>query len=150
MACENNKVTVALENIIETNILLSGLGFESGGLGGAHAIHDGLTLLEGTHRYFHGEKVAFGTICQLVLENSPKKEIDTVLEFLVKIGLPVCLEDIGVSEISDEELRAVAEKSCIPEESIHAMPFPVTVEHVESAIIVADEIGKKAKERYGK
>ena len=150
VACENNKVTVALENIIETNILLSGLGFESGGLGGAHAIHDGLTLLEGTHRYFHGEKVAFGTICQLVLENSPKKEIDTVLEFLVKIGLPVCLEDIGVSEISDEELRAVAEKSCIPEESIHAMPFPVTVEHVESAIIVADEIGKKAKERYGK
>ncbi|OYO59658.1 glycerol dehydrogenase, partial [Lachnotalea glycerini] len=29
-ACDCNKVTIALENIIETNILLSGLGFERG------------------------------------------------------------------------------------------------------------------------
>lgn len=68
LACENNAVTPALENIVETNILLSGLGFESGGLAAAHAIHDGLTVLEETHKFFHGEKVAFGTICQLVLE----------------------------------------------------------------------------------
>src|SRR5665647_745267 len=55
MACQAKVVNTALENIIETNILLSGLGFESGGLAAAHAIHDGLTLLPGTHKYFHGE-----------------------------------------------------------------------------------------------
>lgn len=148
-ACDCNLVTQALENIIEANILLSGLGFESAGLGGAHAIHDGLTILEGTHKYFHGEKVAFGTIAQLVLENAPKEELDQVLEFCVKLGLPVCLNDIGVSSITSEELMEVAKKACIPEESIHAMPFAVTVEAVAAAIITADKIGSDYKEARG-
>jgi len=144
-ACDCNVVTPALENIIEANILLSGLGFESAGLGGAHAIHDGLTLLPGTHGYFHGEKVAFGTICQLVLENAPAEELKEVLQFCVELGLPVCLEDIGVTKITDEEFLAVAEKACIPEESIHAMPFPITAEAVAAAIITADAIGSEYK-----
>ena len=121
ISCENHVVSESLEKIIETNILLSGLGFESGGLAAAHAIHDGLTILPGTHHYFHGEKVAFGTLAQLALENAPMEEMEEVLEFCMSIGLPVCLEDIGVSSISEAELRQVAEKACIPEESVHAL-----------------------------
>lgn len=144
-ASDCNLVTPALENIIETNILLSGLGFESGGLAAAHAIHDGLTILEGTHKYFHGEKVAFGTIAQLVLENAPEEELYEVLDFCLEVGLPVCLSDIGVDKISDEELIEVAKKACIEEESVHSMPFPITVEWVSAAIITADKIGKNYK-----
>ena len=59
--------------------MLSGLGFESGGLAGAHAIHNGLTVLEECHGMYHGEKVAFGTIAQLVLENAPAKELERSL-----------------------------------------------------------------------
>lgn len=147
IACENHVVTESLEKIVETNILLSGLGFESGGLAAAHAIHDGLTILEGTHKYFHGEKVAFGTIAQLALENAPMEEIEEVLDFCLSIGLPVCLEDIGVDHITEEELYQVAEKACIPEESIYAMPFPITVEKVAAAIKLADSIGKEYKKR---
>ncbi|MBT2289318.1 glycerol dehydrogenase [Paenibacillus albidus] len=146
-ACDCNKVTQALENIVETNILLSGLGFESAGLGGAHAIHDGLTILEGTHHYYHGEKVAFGTIAQLVLENAPTEELHQVLDFCLEVGLPVCLADIGVEHITEEELLEVAEKACIPEESIHAMPFPVTVTEVAAAIAAADRLGSSYKAR---
>ena len=145
IACENHVVTESLEKIIETNILLSGLGFESGGLAAAHAIHDGLTILEGTHKYFHGEKVAFGTIAQLTLENAPMEEIEEVLDFCLSIGLPVCLEDIGVDHITEEELYQVAEKACIQEESIYAMPFTITVEKVAAAITLADSIGKEYK-----
>ena len=148
-ACECKVVTPALENIIEANILLSGLGFESGGLAAAHAIHDGLTILEGSHGYFHGEKVAFGTLCQLVLENAPTEEMEQVLDFCLAVGLPVCLADIGVQSISKDELRQVAEKSCIPEESIHSMPFPITVDAVASAIITADKIGSDYKKMRG-
>ena len=140
-------ITPALENIIEANILLSGLGFESGGLAAAHAIHDGLTLLEETHRFFHGEKVAFGTLCQLVLENAPTEEMEQVLEFCAAVGLPVCLADLGVKEISPAQLAAVSEKACIPEESIHAMPFPVVPDMVSAAIVVADRIGREYKRR---
>lgn len=144
-SCDQKVVTSALENIIEANILLSGLGFESGGLAAAHAIHDGLTILEGTHKYYHGEKVAFGTLAQLVLENSPTEELEEVFGFCLQVGLPVCLADIGVPRISNDQLYEVAKKACIPEESVHAMPFPVTVESVAAAIKVADAIGR----RYG-
>lgn len=144
-ANEAQVVTASLENIIEANILLSGLGFESGGLAGAHAIHDGLTLLEGTHKYFHGEKVAFGTLCQLVLENAPTEELEEVLGLCYDLGLPICLADIGVDTISQTELEEVAKKTCIPEESIHSMPFPITTESVMAAIKVADAMGRKYK-----
>lgn len=144
LACETKRVTPALENIIEANILLSGLGFESGGLAGAHAIHDGLTVLEETHKMTHGEKVAFGTLCQLVLENAEQCEIDEVINFCLTVGLPVCLEDLGVEDIGDR-LMTVAEKACIPEESIHSMPFPVNADMVAAAIVTADKLGRDAK-----
>lgn len=144
LACESNVVTPALENIIETNILLSGLGFESGGLAAAHAIHDGLTVLEETHKYYHGEKVAFGTLCQLVLENASDEEINTVIGFCLEVGLPVCLEDIGVHDIGDR-IKEVAAKACIPDESIHFMPFPVNEDMVAAAILAADKLGREAK-----
>lgn len=142
MACDHNLVTPALENIVEANILLSGLGFESAGLAAAHAIHDGLSVLPGTHHSLHGEKVAFGTIAQLMLENAPTEEIETVIQFNLSLGLPVCLEDIGVTEMSEEELRQVAEKTCIAEESVHFMPFPVSPEDVAMAILAADALGR--------
>ena len=146
-ASECGKVTPALENIVEANILLSGLGFESGGLAAAHAIHDGLTILPGTHSYYHGEKVAFGTLVHLILENAPKSEFLELLDFCIAVGLPVCLADIGVDSITDEELMQVAEKACIPEESIHSMPFPVDAASVAAAIAVADKLcgGHKRK-----
>lgn len=146
LACDHNQVTAALENIVEANILLSGLGFESGGLAGAHAIHDGLTILDETHHYFHGEKVAFGTLAQLVLENAPEEALTEVMDFCLSIGLPVCLEDIGVKALDDKRLRAVAEKACIPEESIHSMPFPIQVDAVMAAIRVADALGQSYKQ----
>ncbi|NCC76869.1 MAG: glycerol dehydrogenase [Clostridia bacterium] len=145
LSCQAKVVSPALENIIETNILLSGLGFESGGLAAAHAIHDGLTILEGTHKYFHGEKVAFGTLAQLCLENAPLEELEEVIDFCLSVGLPVCLADIGVSELSEEELMAVARKASIPEESVHSMPFPVSAEQVAAAILTADAIGRQFK-----
>lgn len=141
-ASDNNVVTPALENIIEANILLSGMGFESSGLAAAHAVHDGLTALEETHHYFHGEKVAFGTIVQLVLENAPKEEIDTVLAYCKAVGLPTCLGDLGVKEITVEKVKAVAELSCAENESIHNLPFKVTVEDVMAAIYAADTLGR--------
>jgi glycerol dehydrogenase len=147
LACERNVVTGALENVIEANILLSGLGFESGGLAAAHAIHDGLTILEGTHGYFHGEKVAFGTLAHLALENAPTAEVEVALDFCARVGLPVCLADIGVDGVNADELMAVAKKACIAEESVHSMPFPVTAEAVAAAIACADAAGSAYKAR---
>jgi glycerol dehydrogenase len=43
-AVDVQAVTPALERVIEANILLSGLGFENGGVCVAHAVHDGITV----------------------------------------------------------------------------------------------------------
>lgn len=146
LSADNNRVTESLSKIVETNILLSGLGFESGGLAAAHAIYNGLTVLPGTHDYLHGEQVAFTTLIQLVLEDAEKKEINTVLGFYHSVGLPMTLADIGANEVTYEQAIEVAKKACIPEESIHSMPFPIDEEQVANALIVANQVGEEYKQ----
>jgi len=141
-ACDSNVVTPALENIVEANVLLSGLGFESSGLAAAHAIHNGLSVLEETHHFFHGEKVSFGTLVHLVLENAPSSEINEVINYCKKVGLPTCLKDLGITDNSVEKLMPVATASCAEGETIHNMPFPVTPQMVLGAILAADKLGQ--------
>ena len=75
-AVANHLVTPAVEKVVEANTLLSGLGFESGGLAAAHAIHNGLTAAPQTHGLTHGQKVNIGSVTQLVLEGAPTEEIE--------------------------------------------------------------------------
>ncbi len=140
-ACEANVVTQAVENIIEANILLSGLGFESSGLAAAHAVHNGLTVLEETHKYFHGEKVSFGVIVQLVLENACSCEIKEVLDFCKSLGLPTCLKDLGVTQIDNEKIMEVAKIACAEGDTMGNMPFKVEPMDVYAAILAADKLG---------
>ena len=142
LAVTENVVTPALEKIVEANTLLSGLGFESGGLAAAHSIHNGLTELEAAHRYLHGEKVAFGTLTQLILENRDAEELDAVLGFMATVGLPGTLEGIGLRDVSHDDLRRAAEAATKDGETIHNEPFPVSVEHVVDAMIAADALAR--------
>lgn len=142
LAVERHVCTKAVENVIEANTYLSGVGFESGGLAGAHAIHNGLTAIPETHSLYHGEKVAFGTLVQLVLENAPLEELEEVLEFCTEVGLPTTLADLGVENPTQEQLMEVAKLACADADTLHNMPFPVDAESVYAAILAADELGK--------
>nr|WP_319492637.1 iron-containing alcohol dehydrogenase [uncultured Desulfobacter sp.] len=128
-------VTSAVEAVVEANTLLSGIGFESGGLAGAHAIHNGLTGLGDTHAKFHGEKVAFGTLVQLVMEGRDTDIVEEVRDFCFSVGLPICLEDIS----------RIAEVTCAAGETIHAIWFDLTPDKVEAAVWAADALGKAYK-----
>lgn len=140
-ALETGVCTPAVEKIIEANTLLSGIGFESAGLAGAHAIHNGLTVLDECHHMYHGEKVAFGTIAQLVLENIPSDELEEIIDFCIQVGLPVTLEQLGVKEITPEKIMAVAEAACAENDTLHNMPFEVTPETTYAAIMAANAYG---------
>ena len=141
LAAEAKTVSSALDDIVETNTYMSGIGFESGGLAAAHAIHNGLTVLPQTHGAMHGEKVAFGLLAQLALENAPQAEFDEVLAFCREVGLPTNLAALGLKDVPDEDLKKVAAASCAEGETIHNMPFKVTPEDVFAAIKVADKLG---------
>jgi glycerol dehydrogenase len=140
LAAEKRVVNPAVEKIIEANTFLSGIGFESGGLAAAHAIHNGFTALEETHKYYHGEKVAFSTIVQLLMEDRPMDSIYEVIDFCQLVGLPTTLKELGLK--ATDNLAKVAEAATAPGETIHNMPFPVNADMVVEAIISADALGQ--------
>ena len=142
LALEAGVCTPAVEKIIEANTLLSGLGFESGGLAAAHAIHNGLTVLPECHGMYHGEKVAFGTLVQLMLENRPLDEVKTIVHFCIELGLPVTAAQLGITALTEEKAFQVAEAACAPNDTMGNMPFPVTPKDVAAAIFAADAMGR--------
>jgi glycerol dehydrogenase len=142
IACENNLVSPALEYIVEANTLLSGLGFESGGLSTAHGIHDCLCNLKGTHAYYHGEKVAFGTLAGLFLEAKPQPLINEVYAFCRSVGLPTTLAQIGLKGVTDRELNAAIHPVFDNKQSyLHNVRFDLTPEGIIEAIRMADAFG---------
>jgi glycerol dehydrogenase len=142
-ACEQSVVTPALEHVVEANTLLSGLGFESGGLAAAHAIHNGLTTQAATHEYYHGEKVAIGIQAMMFLSDRSADTIDLVYDFCEEVGLPITLADIGLSNASDDVLMQIAITACAAGESIHNEPAEVTPRRVMHCIKAADAEGRR-------
>ncbi len=142
LANERHLVTPALEHVVEANILLSGLGFESAGLAAAHAIHNGLTALTETHSFYHGEKVAFGVLAGLQLTDASPDESEAVFSFCEAVGLPTTLADLGVDIASTEKLMTVAKMACAPGQSMSHEAGTTCPKEVFNAMLAADAIGQ--------
>jgi glycerol dehydrogenase len=146
---KQGRVSEALEKTIEAAIYLSGVGSESGGLAAAHAVNDSLPYLPGTSGLYHGEKVAFGVLVQLALEKSRQggRELDEVRAFLQAAGLPMTFAQLGASGVNPEDLRKVAEAACKPAQFTKNLPFPVTVDDMNNALLEADRLGREFEAR---
>lgn len=144
-ALESGEVSEAFENVVEANILLSGLGFLNTGLAAAHGIHSGLTVLPETHKYLHGEKVSFGIVCQLVLEEMEETALNRILTFMADIGLPMTLEELGV-ESTGEKIEAIAEKTA-EGLLVHHEEKKITPDYLCEVIKKADMLGRKYKNK---
>lgn len=140
---EAHVVTPAFSNIVEANTLMSGLGFESGGLSGAHAIHDGLTILEETHDLTHGEKVAYGTLTQLMLEGADQERYNKYFQFIFSLGLPTTLADLHLENVTDEELLNAGKAACSEQDTMDRLPFKVTPDDVAQALRAVDAYTKQ-------
>ncbi|MEB3311390.1 MAG: iron-containing alcohol dehydrogenase family protein [Snowella sp.] len=131
--------------VVDATVLLAGV---IGGLGGAncrtvaaHAVHNGLTHLLAAHDILHGEKVAYGILVQLRLEEMVAGNQlaltarQQLLKFYLEIGLPKTLGDLGLSQITLAELQTVAEITCQPNSDIHRLPFTVSPEPLMAAMV---------------
>jgi len=100
----------AMEAVCEANILVSGLSFANGGVSAAHAVGAALDhvldLMEVPQ--FHGEVVAFGTLCQLVMEEAKPDVLNEVFAFCKSVGLPTTLEELTLRDRSDEIVMKIA------------------------------------------
>jgi glycerol dehydrogenase-like iron-containing ADH family enzyme len=131
--------------VVDASVLLAGV---IGGLGGAqcrtvaaHAVHNGLTHLLQSHGTLHGEKVAFGILVQLRLEelvNGSQLAAaarQQLRQFYSEIGLPQSLTDLGLGEITLTELHHTADIACAESSDIHHLPFAVTPEQLMAAMV---------------
>lgn len=82
-AVQRDQVTPALEAIVETVHLTSVLGWENGGLAGAHGLETGLRA-SGITDPPHGPLVAICTLAQLVWEEHD--ETEAFVELLAELG----------------------------------------------------------------
>lgn len=142
-AVRRGVVTPALERVIEANTYLSAVGFECGGLSCAHALQDAWSLLEDCHPYYHGEKVAFGTLCLLTAEGRPEEEQHQAMAFCHEVGLPVTLEQLGLREQAEEKLRSVQHLFCPPDDKAHFPPPGVDSDSLMKAILETDRRGRE-------
>jgi glycerol dehydrogenase len=130
--------------VVDATVLLAGV---IGGLGGAqcrtvaaHAVHNGLTHLP-IHSSIHGEKVAYGILAQLRLEEMVQGNQlaatarQQLLNFYAEIGLPQRLRDLGLGNIRLGELRQAAEIAVAPNSDIHRLPFRVVPEQLMAAMV---------------
>jgi glycerol dehydrogenase-like iron-containing ADH family enzyme len=133
------------QEVVDATILLAGV---IGGLGGAqcrtvaaHAVHNGLTHLPGSHHALHGEKVAYGILVQLRLEEMLQGNQlaatarQQLLDFYTEIGLPKTLAELGLNEITISQLHHAAMLACQPDSDLHRLPFAVTPAQLVAAMV---------------
>ncbi len=136
--------SAAWREVVDATVLLAGV---IGGIGGAqcrtvaaHAVHNGLTHLP-IHNSIHGEKVAYGILVQLRLEEMVQgnqlaaTSRQQLLKFYAEIGLPQTLNDLGLGEITLAQLQQAAEIALKPNSDIHRLPFPVAWEQLMAAMV---------------
>ena len=142
IANEQHVVTEALEAVIEANTLMSGLGFENTACACAHAVGDGITAAKNGTKSLHGEKVAFGTLCELVAENVPSGVVEEYVRFCMKVDLPTTLEDLQV-ELTEENLQLIADNASQTE--LVREPYEITNQMLKDIVKAADAVGRYYK-----
>lgn len=147
-AVEHHAVTPAVERIVEANVLLSGLGFESGGLATAHMIGNLLTGFPECKGLMHGEKVAFGVISQLCLdEDAATADKYAITDWCIAVGLPVTFAGLGLEGVARGRLKVIGDICAGPGSLSANHAFKVTSEGVIDAMVAADALGQERKSR---
>lgn len=146
-AVERDVVTESVEAVTEATVLLSGLGFENGGLAAAHAVHDGLTTLSATAEATHGEKVMIGLLAKFVLDGEPDETVADVVDFAESVGLPTTLAEIGLADPSFDELVQVGRVAADPEGPMSNEPVDHSPERIAAALQTVGELGPRPTEQ---
>ena len=145
-AVEQHVVTPAVEKVVEANVLLSGLGFESGGVATAHMIANCLPSFPECHGLMHGHEVGFGVISQLCLEDDQDAaERNVIVDWEIAVGLPVTFEDLGLAGVGRARLKTIGDICAGHGSLCENHPFAVTSDDIVDAMIAADALGRERK-----
>lgn len=135
-AIESQTLTTAFVQVCETIISISGL---VGGFGDSyarttigHAVHDKITVFPETHSFLHGEKVAYGILVQLAVEEK-WAEVNELLAFYAELHLPKSLMDFGLNYLTTEQIAAFSTEVAADENLLESA-YVVSNQAIQEAI----------------
>lgn len=103
----------AFEKLVEACVLMSGLGFENGGLSVAHAVTRGLTQSHHGKYATHGEHVAYGVLVQIKVEGRSSTLFDDLAGFIESVGLPTSLFALSGKPATEQDIAQIAEAALL-------------------------------------
>lgn len=133
----------AARDVIDAIIYLAGFAgsYQEEGLSHysfAHPFYHVSTRLANTRHKLHGEKVAYGIIAQLFLEEKPEEEIIETIKLFEQYNAAFTLEDLG---ITDREKDIGFLKKDVGD----TFPYvPFSEDKIEEALIAADVLTRQA------
>lgn len=124
-ACETGRVTDDLEALVEATVLMSGLGFENGGLSLAHSLTRGLVRARGARDAVHGDQIAWSLLVHLAAEGRDDATLRALIAFYRRIGLPTRLSELGMERPTSMEIEQIADQTMT---APHLRNFPVPLD----------------------
>lgn len=113
--CKNNQPSFEMEQLILDIIVSTGVvsnlvttadeDYYNSSL--AHCVYYGSTLTKKGHAHLHGEVVSLGVLCLLEFDQQ-EEEFERIMQFNHSIGLPICFDDV---EITEDEFEIIADRS---------------------------------------
>lgn len=144
---DQNKLSPAFQRIVDTTFAIAAnVGCQTSDyVSGAHALHNGLTLLHETHCIAHGLKVSYGILVQLCLTGD-RDEVRKLLPFYQKNGYIYSWKQLGVTEDRAAAMQKVAEFATSSKESYINIDQNIQTQDVVKAMLTLESL---VEEVYG-
>ena len=100
--------------------------------GYAHIVDELFLHFDAPRRIMHGLRVGLATLAMLAYQGVPRSETDAYRAFCDAAGIPTCLADIGLADVSRSRWLEVAH---LCRERLRALPFPISEEEMVESIL---------------
>jgi len=128
---------------VEACILGAGLAGELGarffGRSFSHAVGYALGNYVDCSKVLHGEAVGLGILVQCALDPKTKPTLQDMLAYFHQLEAPACLADLGIHDADVSLIHKVAEETHAMLDHNAAIPFPVTVEDIRTALFAIEQ-----------
>lgn len=140
---KNKQYSPAFHRVVDAIFAVAGTvgGFagEYGRMSGAHAIHNGMSLLGETHPFEHGVKVAYGILVQLAVLGQ-YDELNKLLTFYRQNNFPTKLSEFDVVDDLEQKIKIVADFAASPQESFTLAKANITPQDIIDAMMTLEEV----------
>ncbi|MDT2759544.1 iron-containing alcohol dehydrogenase family protein [Enterococcus xiangfangensis] len=143
-AIKDMKAGEATEEFVHLSEIVFAVAGLVGGLGDkyarnaiAHAMHDGMSkYIPASHRFLHGEKVAYGIFYQLAVEKK-WEQITALIPFYQELDLPMSLTQMQLLP-EDETVIDQIVAFMDSKDKVHLLPIPITTDLLKKSIFALE------------